>query len=58
MNDNIRPSDLKTKVDELNKEIPNLVMPTMGIIEDENKIDINNQEFIRSKETKEDKDVK
>ena len=42
------------KIDSIKKEIPNLVIPTMGIIEDNNKININNKDLFTNKEIKED----
>ena len=58
MNNNMNPNHLKEKIEEIMKELPNINMPTMGIIPEENKIEINNSEFINNRETKEEKDVK
>lgn len=58
MNNNVKPSEIAKKVEEIQKEIPNLIVPTMGIISENNKILIDNNEFIKTKEIKEDKDVK
>lgn len=55
MTDNIKPKELQQSIEEIRKEIPNLVLPTMGIVPDDNKITINNNDYIK---TKEDKDVK
>ncbi len=54
MDENIKPSKLKEKISEVQKDLPNIIMPTMGIIPDENKIDINNNDYIKNKEVKED----
>jgi len=58
MNDNIKPNEISQRIEEIQKEIPNLNVPTMGIISEKNNITINNNEFIKTKEIKEDKDVK
>ncbi len=50
----IKPSLLKEKIDEVKKDLPNLNIPTMGIVPDEQKVDINNNEYINTKEVKED----
>ena len=38
MNNNVKPSEIAKKVEEIQKEIPNLIVPTMGIISENNKI--------------------
>ena len=58
MNENIRPENLKQKIDEINKGIPNLIIPTMGIISENNELKIDNNEFIQSKEVKDDQTSK
>lgn len=58
MNNNINPNHLIEKIEEITKELPNINMPTMGIIPEENKIEIDNSEFVNNRETKEEKDVK
>ena len=58
MNDNIKPNELQQSIEEIKKEIPNLILPTMGIVSDNNKVIIDNNEFIKAKEIEEDKDVK
>ena len=54
----MNPNHLKEKIEEITKDLPNINMPTMGIIPEENKIEIDNNEFINNRETKEEKDVK
>ena len=49
MNNNVKPSEIAKKVEEIQKEIPNLIVPTMGIISENNKILIDNNEFIKTK---------
>ena len=58
MNENIRPENLKQKIDEINKGVPNLIIPTMGIISENNELKIDNNEFIQSKEVKDDQTSK
>lgn len=45
---------LKSKIEKLQAELPNLVLPTMGIVDREDKIDIDGKEYIKHKVVKED----
>ncbi len=54
MAENIKPSLLKEKIDIVRKDLPNLNVPTMGIIPEEQKVDINNNEYLNIREVKED----
>ena len=51
-NENLK--SITKKIEELKTDIPNIILPTMGIIEEENKININNQDYLNKKEVKED----
>lgn len=54
--DNI-DNDNKTiikKIKELEEELPNLTIPTMGIINTENNVDVNGKDYIKQKSVKED----
>lgn len=53
-NDNEQLKNISTKIDNIKKEIPNLIIPTMGIIEEDNKVNINNEDYFTKKEIKED----
>ena len=46
MSDNIEFKFLKEKIEKLKEEMPNIVIPTMGIIEDENSIEIDNKDYL------------
>ena len=46
MSNNIKLKFLKEKIKELKEEMPNIVVPTMGIIEDENSIEIDNKDYL------------
>ena len=43
--DNEEKSIIK-ELEEIQKKLENIVLPTMGIIENDNKIEINNEQFI------------
>lgn len=47
MSDNIEFKFLKEKIEKLKEEMPNIVIPTMGIIEDENPIEIDNKDYLK-----------
>lgn len=47
MSDNIEFKFLKEKIEKLKEEMPNIVIPTMGIIEDENSIEIDNKDYLK-----------
>ena len=57
MNENINSAHLKEKVKIIKQEIPNIIIPTMGIINEENKVVINNIDYLKENVVKEDKDV-
>ena len=57
MNENINSAYLKEKVKIIKQEIPNIIIPTMGIINEENKVVINNIDYLKENVVKEDKDV-
>lgn len=40
------------ELDEIQKNLPNIIIPSMGMLEDNNKIDINNEEFINKENDK------
>lgn len=44
---------ISTLVD-VQKKFPNLVLPNMGIIDNEKKVDINGKEYLKTKKIKED----
>ena len=47
MSDNIEFKFLKEKIEKLKEEMPNIVIPTMGIVEDENSIEIDNKDYLK-----------
>lgn len=40
-------------VKEIQKEMPNIILPSMGMLDNEEKIDINGADYIKSEEFKE-----
>lgn len=40
------------ELDEIQKNLPNIIIPSMGMLEDNNKIEINNEEFINKENDK------
>ena len=57
MDNNIRPDKLKEQIDKIKIDLPNISIPTMGIIPEDNKIKINNNDFWLKNEVKEDQHV-
>lgn len=47
MSNNLEFKFLKEKIEKLKEEMPNIVIPTMGIIEDENSIEIDNKDYLK-----------
>ena len=44
---------LNNKIKEIKEELPNISIPSMGIINDNQKIDINGKDYLLSKSVKE-----
>ena len=40
------------ELEEIQNNLPNIIIPSMGMLEDNNKIDINNEEFINKENDK------
>ena len=57
MSSNIESKFLKEKIKKLKEEIPNIAIPTMGIIEEENAIDIDNKDYLKIEVEEENKHV-
>ena len=43
-------SEYKELVDEIKKELPNLVLPSMGLFDEASGVDINGKDFVLSNE--------
>ena len=52
MSDDYKFKSLKEKIEDLKKEIPNIDIPTMGIIEEEQDLKIDSKDYMNN-ETKE-----
>ena len=48
MSNNIEFKFIKEKIEDLKKEIPNIEVPTMGIIDDKTDIEIDNKDYLNS----------
>ena len=53
-NNNVEIRFLKEKIEKLKEEMPNLIIPTMGIIEEEKIIKIDNKDYIKNDVKEED----
>lgn len=52
--DNNNEISLVNKIEQAQKELPNLILPNMGIIDIDNKIDIDGHDYVKHKSVKED----
>ncbi len=51
--DKVEDESLIKKIEKVQKELPNIVLPNMGIINNEKKVEINGKDYIKHKEVKE-----
>lgn len=53
-NSKVKEETLVSKIAKVQKELPDLVLPSMGIIKNDNEVIINGKDYIKSKVVKED----
>lgn len=53
-NEKDRDETIISKIKKVEEELPNLTIPTMGIIDIENNVDINGKDYLKQKSVKED----
>lgn len=51
--DEIKEETLIKKIEKVQKELPNIILPSMGIINNEKKVEINGKDYIKHKDVEE-----
>ena len=49
----VKDKSIITELEEIQKTLPDIILPTMGILENDNKLIINNDDFINKSTDKE-----
>ena len=52
--ENLKNENIINKIKKLEEELPNLTIPTMGIVDIKNNVDINGKDYLKQKSVKED----